>query len=71
MWREKVVHDDEVNLASSREFDAVQAVEPAQEGMWVRLDVFVILVKDGEKELVLCRSDSFDNESVVARKVEE
>ena len=44
-WHE-VVHDDEVDLTSVREFDAVEAVESGEEGMRVGFDVIMIVFQD-------------------------
>lgn len=71
MRREKVVHDDEVDLFASRELDSVQAVEPRQEGMRVLLDVLVVVLQDRAQELVLRVPDRLDDEAIIARKVEE
>lgn len=68
---EQVVHDDEVNLASVRELDAMQTVEATEERMGVRLDMLVVVFEDGEEELVLRMSDCLDDEAIVSREVEE
>jgi len=39
--------------------------------MWVTLDVGVIFLEDRKEEFGFGVTDSFDDESVVARKVEE
>lgn len=64
--REKVVHDDEVDLFASRELDSVQAVETRQEGMRVLLDVLVVVLQDRAQELVLRVPDRLDDEAVIA-----
>ena len=70
MRRKQIVHY-KVNLLSSRMLDTVQDVEPAPECTWIRLDVAIVLVEDRKKEFVLCVANSLDDESVIARKVEE
>ena len=71
VWREEVVHDDEVDLAPVRELHAVQAVEAREQRVRVRLHVLVVLLEDPPQELVLRVVDRFDDEAVVAREVEE
>lgn len=71
MGREQVVHDHKVNLAASRQLDSMQSVEPAEEGVWVLLDVRVVLFQDRQEELVFGMTDGFDDETVVAGKIEE
>lgn len=71
MRRKEVVHDDKVNLATSRQLDAVQAIEARQERVRVLLHVLVVVLQDLAQELVLRVADRFDDEAVVAREVEE
>jgi hypothetical protein len=69
-WKE-IIHDDEMDLSASGQFDTMQTVETREEGMWISLDVFMIIFQDRSEELVFGMSDSLDNESVVSREVEE
>jgi hypothetical protein len=69
--REEVVHDDEVNLAPSRQLDTMKAIETGQQGVRVGLDMLMVVLEDGAKKFVLRVRDRFDDEPVVAREVEE
>ena len=69
--REKVVHDNEVNFPSVRQFDSMQTVEPRDESMRILLDVGVVFLQDLQKEFVLRVVDGLDDEPKVFRKVEE
>ena len=71
MRREKVVHNDEMDLASSRQLNTMQAIEPAEERVRILLDVIKVLRKNAQQELVFRVSNRLDDEAVVARKVEE
>jgi hypothetical protein len=69
--REKVVHDEKVDFSPSRQLDSMEAVESAEEGMWVLLDVLVIVLEYLAQELVFGMVDRLDDETVVPRKVKE
>jgi hypothetical protein len=69
--REEVVHDDKVDLAPPRQLDAVEAIETGQQGVRVGFDMFMIVLEDGSKELVLRVRNGFDDKPIVAREVEE
>lgn len=43
MWREKVVHDDEVDFAAIRNLHSVQTVELTQKGVGIFLDMVVVI----------------------------
>jgi len=71
MRREEVVHDHEMDFTSMRELHPMQAIKPAEERMRVLLHMRVVLLQDAEQKLVLRMSNGFDDETVVARKVEK
>jgi hypothetical protein len=71
MGWEEVVHDDEMDLSASGQFDTMQTVETREEGMWISLDVFMVIFQDGSEELVFGMSYRLDDESIVSREVEE
>ena len=54
-----------------RELHPMQAIKPAEERMRVLLHMRVVPLQDAEQKLVLRMSNGFDDESVVARKVEK
>lgn len=71
MGREEVVHDDEVDLVSVRELNAVQSIKSAEQRMRVRLDMVIVQGEDSPEELVLVVMDRLDDEAVISREVEE
>jgi hypothetical protein len=71
MWREQIVHDDKVNLATAWQLDPMQAVEPRHERMRIVLDVCMVVLKDRPEVLVFGVMDRLDDETVVPREVEE
>ena len=71
MWREKVVHNDEMDLASSRQLNTMQTIESTEERVRILLDVIKVLRKNAQQELVFRMSNRLDDEAVVTRKVEK
>ena len=71
MWREKVIHDDEVDLTTMRELHAMEAVKAGDKSVRVVLHVLVVLLELPEQVGVLAVVDRLDDEPVVAREVEE
>ena len=71
MRGEEVVHDHEMDLATSRKLDTVKTVESGDEGVRVGLDVIMVALEDAQEVLVLGMVDSLDNIFVIAGKVEE
>jgi len=71
MWWEKVVHNDEMDLASSGQLNTMQTIESTEECVRILLDVIKVLRKNAQQELVFRVSDRLDDEAVVTRKVEE
>jgi hypothetical protein len=71
MWREQVVHNDKVNLATARQLDPMETVEPRHERMRVVLDVRMVIFEDRPEVLVFGVVNGLDDEAVVSRKVEE
>jgi hypothetical protein len=71
MGRHEVVHDDKVDLPTSRQLDPMQAIEARDEGVRVVPDVLVVLLEDTPKELVLGVVNRFDDEAVIPGKVKE
>ena len=65
MWREKVIHDDEVNLSPSRQLHSVKSIEPRQQSMWVELDMLIVLFEDLSEELMFRVVNRFDDEAIV------
>jgi len=60
-----------MDFPSMRELYAMQAIEPAEERMRVFLYMRVVLLENAEQKLVFRVSNSFDDETVVAREVEK
>lgn len=71
MRREKIVHDHEMNLPPSWQLDPMQAIEPGQQGMRIFLDELMVLLEDRAQKFVLRMPNRFDDETIVAREVEE
>ena len=69
--REEIVHDDEMDFATTGELDAMETVKSGKEGVGVTLHVVVIALEYGAKEFVLRVMDCLDDEAIVAGKVEE
>ena len=78
MWWEQVVHDDEVYLAvldlvleRDGHLDSVEAVELAEQRVWVLFHVVVIFAEVFAEMYVFCAVYRFDDELVVSGVVEE
>lgn len=71
MWREEVVHDDEVDLLAAWKFDTMQTIETREKGVRVRTHMLMVLLEDASKEGVFVGMDGLDDEPVISRKVEE
>ena len=71
MRREKVVHDDEVNLLSIRHLHSVEAIELRQERVGIVGDMLVVIFQDLPQKLMLCVVNSLDDILVVSRKIKE
>jgi hypothetical protein len=68
---EEIVHNNEMDLSASGQFDTMQTIESREECMGISLDMFMIIFEDRSEEFVFGMSDGFDDESVVSREVEE
>jgi hypothetical protein len=71
MRREKIVHDDEMDLASIGYLHAVQAVKLGEKCVRVFLDVVVVVLQDLPEELVFGVVYGLDDVFVVSREIEE
>lgn len=60
-----------MDLAPSGQLDSMKTVESGKEGMGVGPDVLIVIFEDRSEEFVLRMRDSLDDESVVAREIEE
>lgn len=67
----KVVHDDKVKFVAFGGLDTVQAIELAEQGVGVVLDMFVVLRKNFAEELCLVVVYSLDDVLVVAGEIKE
>lgn len=68
---EKIVHHDEMDLATIGHLHAVKAVELRDQRVRVVLDMSIVFRKDLAEQLVLGVVDRLDDVLVVAREVEE
>ena len=69
--REKVIHNNKVDLPAVGYLDPVQAVELGDERVWIVADVRVVVAEDFAEEFVFSVMNSLDDVFVVAREVEE
>ena len=69
--REKIVHDDEVDLPAIRHLDAVQTIELRDQGVRVLLDVLIVFGQNFPQDLVFGVVNGLDDIFVVSREVEE
>ncbi len=69
--RKQIVHDNEVNFPTSRQFHTMETIEPRQESVRVLLDMIVVLFQDAKEELMLAVAYGLDDETIVAGEVEE
>lgn len=60
-----------MDFLPTRKFNAVKTIKARKEGVWVVLDMFVIVLEGLEEELVLGVVNGFNDKSVVAREVEK
>ena len=69
-WK-KIVHDNEVDLASVGYLDAMQAVKLGKKGVWVLLDVCIVVLQDFAEEFVFGVMYGFDDVLVISREIEK
>ena len=60
-----------MDLSAVRKFDTMKAIEPRDERMGVTFDVRMIFLEDRQEEFGFGVANGFDDESIVAREVEE
>ena len=71
VWWEEVVHDDKMNFAAVRDFDPMETVKLREQGVWVVLDMIIIMAEDFPKHLVLRVVNRFDDVFIISGEIEK
>ena len=71
VWREKIVHDNKMDLPSVGNLYPMQPVKLREKGIGVVLDMIVIISKNPAQELMLCVMYGLDDILVIPREIEK
>lgn len=71
MWWKEVIHNHEMDFPPVGQLYTMETIKARKESVRVVFDMFIIVLEGLEEEFMFGVADSFDDEPVVTREVEE